>query len=278
MTVLVDVQKSGDNRKITINKVGLKGLKYPVVLEDRTNGKQHTIASINMYVELPHRYRGTHMSRFIEVLNHYHKETVIDNLENLLAELKLKLNADTAYIELEFYYFMKKRAPVSHQESLISYKCKFKASLAKDFCLELTANVPITTICPCSKEISKRGAHNQRTYVTAAITYKDFIWLEELIEIIEQSGSSQIYSLLKREDEKYVTETAYDNPKFVEDVVREVAQKFSADSRITSYKIEAESVESIHNHNAYAMIERSKPLHSPDIPDSQAKLSCEETE
>lgn len=269
MAVLNDVQNSTDNRKITINKVGLKGLKYPIVLQDRANGKQPTIASVNMYVELPHKYRGTHMSRFIEVLNHYHKETLVDNLENLLFELKQKLNADAAYIELEFYYFIKKKAPVSHQESLMSYKSRFKASLGHNYCLELTANVPITTLCPCSKEISNVGAHNQRTYVSATIRYKDFIWLEELIEMIEKSGSSQIYSLLKREDEKYVTETAYANPKFVEDVVREVAQKLSSDPRITFYKVEAESIESIHNHNAYAMVEKSKSpnhqSHSPSI-------------
>lgn len=261
MTVLSDVQNSIDNRKITLDKVGLKSLKYPVVLQDRTNGTQPTVASINMYVELPHKYRGTHMSRFIEVLNHYLQETLIDNLENLLLELKQKLNADAAYIELEFYYFIKKKAPVSHQESLMSYKCKFKASLNDNFCLELTANVPITTLCPCSKALSKAGAHNQRTYVSTTVRYKDFIWLEELIEMVENSGSSQIYALLKREDEKYVTETAYANPKFVEDVVREVAQKLSADPRIIYYKVEAESIESIHNHNAYAMVEKRK---SPD--------------
>ena len=254
MTKYKDIQNQKDKREIKINKVGVKGLKYPIVLEDREFGNQNTTANINMYVELPHHYRGTHMSRFVEILNHYHEETIIDNLQNLLAEMKKKLNADVAYIEMEFHYFIKKKAPVSGLESLMSYQCRFDASFGKEFCFEMSATVPVLTLCPCSKEISKFGAHNQRTYVTAKISYKDFVWLEELIEIIEKSGSSELYSLLKREDEKYLTEKSYENPKFVEDVVREVAKKLKNDNRITSYTIEAESIESIHNHNAYAMV------------------------
>ncbi|MCK4358139.1 MAG: GTP cyclohydrolase I FolE2 [Candidatus Cloacimonetes bacterium] len=258
MTKIKDIQNQTDKREIRINKVGVKGLKYPIILEDRENGKQNSIAKVNMYVELPHQYRGTHMSRFVEILNHYHKETIVENLESLLFEMKKKLNANVAYIELEFLYFIKKKAPVSKEESLMSYKCKFDAHFGNEYIFEMSVTVPVITLCPCSKEISEFGAHNQRTYVTARISYKDFVWLEELIKIIEKSGSSELYSLLKRSDEKYVTEKSYNNPKFVEDLVREVAERLKSDPRITSYKIEAESIESIHNHNAYAMVEGKK--------------------
>lgn len=249
-----DIQNLSDKRKIGINKVGVNGLKYPIVLEDRKQGKQNTVATINMYVELPHHYRGTHMSRFVEILNNYHEETIVDNIENLLTEMKEKLKANVSYIELKFPYFIKKKAPISGQESLMSYNCQFDAHLEKKFVFEMAVTVPVLTLCPCSKEISESGAHNQRTYVTAKITFDEFIWLEELIEIIEKSGSAEVYSLLKREDEKFLTEKSYQNPKFVEDVVREIAKKLKNNNKITSYKVEAESIESIHNHNAYAMV------------------------
>ncbi|MBC8312754.1 MAG: GTP cyclohydrolase I FolE2 [Candidatus Cloacimonetes bacterium] len=254
MKKMKDIQNLSDKRKIGINKVGVNGLKYPIVLEDRKQGKQNTVATINMYVELPHHYRGTHMSRFVEILNNYHEETIVDNIENLLTEMKEKLKANVSYIELKFPYFIKKKAPISGQESLMSYNCQFDAHLEKKFVFEMAVTVPVLTLCPCSKEISESGAHNQRTYVTAKITFDEFIWLEELIEIIEKSGSAEVYSLLKREDEKFLTEKSYQNPKFVEDVVREIAKKLKNNNKITSYKVEAESIESIHNHNAYAMV------------------------
>ena len=210
-----------------------------------------------MYVELPHNFRGTHMSRFIEILHHYHRDIIIDNLEKLLAEMKQKLDADVAYLEMEFPYFIKKAAPVTKEESLSSYQCGFKTSLSDEFVLEMFAKVPVLSLCPCSKEISEFGAHNQRAYITVGIVYKDFVWLEELIEIIENAASSQVYSLLKRPDEKYVTEKSYDNPKFVEDIARDIAIALKNDSRISKFSIEAESIESIHNHNAYAMIKSS---------------------
>ena len=215
------------------------------------------MADINMYVELPHNFRGTHMSRFIEILHHYHRDIIIDNLEKLLAEMKQKLDADVAYLEMEFPYFIKKAAPVTKEESLSSYQCGFKTSLSDEFVLEMFAKVPVLSLCPCSKEISEFGAHNQRAYITVGIVYKDFVWLEELIEIIENAASSQVYSLLKRPDEKYVTEKSYDNPKFVEDIARDIAIALKNDSRISKFSIEAESIESIHNHNAYAMIKSS---------------------
>ncbi|MBL7108286.1 MAG: GTP cyclohydrolase I FolE2 [Candidatus Cloacimonetes bacterium] len=254
MKKMKDIQNLSDKRKIDIDKVGVNGLKYPIVLEDRKQGKQNTVATINMYVELPHHYRGTHMSRFVEILNNYHEETIVDNIENLLTEMKEKLKANVSYIELKFPYFIKKKAPISGQESLMSYNCQFDAHLEKKFVFEMAVTVPVLTLCPCSKEISESGAHNQRTYVTAKITFDEFIWLEELIEIIEKSGSAEVYSLLKREDEKFLTEKSYQNPKFVEDVVREIAKKLKNNNKITSYKVEAESIESIHNHNAYAMV------------------------
>jgi len=254
---LNDIQNQKDTRKIPINKVGVKGLKYPVVLQDRLNGTQNSVADINMYVELPHDFRGTHMSRFVEILHHYHKETIIDNLEKLLQEMKKRLDADVAYLEMEFPYFIKKAAPVTKEESLSSYQCGFKASLSNEFIFEMYAKVPVLSLCPCSKEISKHGAHNQRAYVTVSILYKDFVWLEELIEIIENSASCEVYSLLKRPDEKYVTEKSYDNPKFVEDIARDIAIALKKDVRISNFNIEAESIESIHNHNAFAMITSS---------------------
>lgn len=254
---LNDIQNQKDTRKIPINKVGVKGLQYPIVLQDRINGTQNSVADINMYVELPHNFRGTHMSRFIEILHHYHRDIIIDNLEKLLAEMKQKLDADVAYLEMKFPYFIKKAAPVTKEESLSSYQCGFKTSLSDEFVLEMFAKVPVLSLCPCSKEISEFGAHNQRAYITVGIVYKDFVWLEELIEIIENAASSQVYSLLKRPDEKYVTEKSYDNPKFVEDIARDIAIALKNDSRISKFSIEAESIESIHNHNAYAMIKSS---------------------
>lgn len=249
-----DIQNQKDTRNIFINKVGVKDLKYPVVLEDRENGKQHTVANVNMFVELPRHYRGTHMSRFVEILNNYHRETIIDNLENLLLEMKRKLDAKVAYIEFEFPYFITKKAPVSKKISQMSYQCKFDGSYGDEFIMEMVVKVPVQTLCPCSKEISDFGAHNQRAYVTINAVYSEFIWLEELIEVAERSGSAELYSLLKREDEKYVTEKAYQNPKFVEDVVRNISSELKGNPRIISYKVEADSMESIHNHNAYAMV------------------------
>ncbi len=247
-----DIQNQKDHRKITIDKVGVKSIKYPIIVSDRRNEIQHTVADINFYVELPHSERGTHMSRFVEVLNHYHQEDIINNLDKLLSEIKKSLKADAAYIEISFDYFILKQAPVSKISSYLNYKCFFKASLSSGFDFWIGVKVPVTSLCPCSKEISQYGAHNQRSEVTLAVQYKDFIWLEELIGLIEETGSSEVYSLLKREDEKYVTEQAYNNPMFVEDIVRELTVKLSNDKRILHFEIESENFESIHNHNAYA--------------------------
>ncbi|MDO9578799.1 MAG: GTP cyclohydrolase FolE2 [Candidatus Cloacimonadales bacterium] len=253
----IDIQSLEDKRKITIDKVGVKNVRYPIIVEDRANKIQHTIADLNMFVELPHNHRGTHMSRFIEVLNHFHQENLIGKLPDFLQEMKEALNADASYITLSFPYFIKKKAPVSKTESLLSYRCFFEASLKKDFCLSIGVEVPITTLCPCSKEISDYGAHSQRSNVLVKLIFNEFIWLEEIIELVESSASCEIYPLLKRVDEKFVTEKAYDNPTFVEDVVREITLKLQKDKRIDWFLVESENQESIHNHNAYAKVERN---------------------
>jgi GTP cyclohydrolase IB len=251
-----DVQNETDTRKIVIDKVGVKGLRYPIVVEDREKGVQHTVADLNIYVELPHHLRGTHMSRFVEILHHYHQEALIGNLESFLGELKASLKAEAAYIDISFPYFMTKKAPVSGIASILSYDCVFSASLVDKYDLLIGVIVPVTSLCPCSKEISDFGAHNQRSKITIKVSYEGFVWLEELIELAESTASCEIYSLLKRVDEKYVTEKAYRNPKFVEDTVREITLRLERDPRIKRFFVESENAESIHLHNAYAMISR----------------------
>ncbi|MCF7911846.1 MAG: GTP cyclohydrolase FolE2 [Candidatus Cloacimonetes bacterium] len=247
-----DVQSERDTRKITIDRVGVKNIRYPIVVEDRQNVQQQTVADIALYVDLPEDERGTHMSRFLEVLNEYHKEDIIANLEQFMIDLRQRLGSDTAFAVIDFPYFIEKQAPVSLSRSLLSYQCHFQASLSEVFRLVIGVKVPITTLCPCSKEISENGAHSQRSYVNIQVTLKDFVWLEELIELVEASASCEIYSLLKRSDEKFVTEKAYDNPRFAEDIVREITLKLRQDERITSFRVETENLESIHDHNAYA--------------------------
>jgi len=254
----IDIQSQKDIRNITIDKVGVKNIRYPIIVDDRINGTQNTVADLDICVELPHYHRGTHMSRFIEVLNRFHKESLIKHLKTFLQEIKIALKADAAYTTIKFPYFIKKKAPVSKIESLLSYNCFFEAALKQDYQLTIGVEVPVTSLCPCSKEISEFGAHNQRSLVTLKATLKEFVWLEELIELVESSASCEIYPLLKRIDEKYVTEKAYQNPVFVEDIVRELTLKIDRDSRISSYTIESENFESIHNHNAYAALSRNK--------------------
>lgn len=250
----IDIQNLNDTRKVTIDKVGVKGVKYPIIVEDRTNETQHTIADLDIFVELPHHHRGTHMSRFIEILNEYHQRNVISEIENFVLETKKRLDADSAFVNIAFPYFINKTAPVSAIKSLMSYDCFFIASHRDEFEMQIGVKVPITTVCPCSKEISEYGAHNQRSIVTVTIKYSEYVWLEELIEIVEAAASCELYSLLKRSDEKYVTEKGYDNPKFVEDIVRDVVVELRKDKRITDYSVESENFESIHNHSAYASV------------------------
>ena len=253
-----DVQNEKDYRKINIDKVGVKNIKYPIIVEDRANKYQNTVAEIDIFVDLPHQYRGTHMSRFIEVLNSYHNDNIIDNLEPLLRKIKNKLSSKKAYISIKFPYFILKSAPISQISSLLNYECVFEASLDEIYEFYFGVTVPVTSLCPCSKAISDFGAHNQRAYVSLRVQYNKFVWIEEMIEMIEKSASCEIYPLLKRPDEKYVTEKAYKNPVFVEDIVRSVTDKLRKDSRITFFSVEVESIESIHNHNAFAQVHEDK--------------------
>ena len=257
MKNIKDIQSQPDFRKIAIDKVGVKDISYPIVVLDKKNKFQHTIASVNMYVDLPHHFKGTHMSRFIEILNEHRGEITVKNFPDILAKMKKRFNAQTAHMEVGFPYFIEKAAPVSKAKGLMEYRCRFTGSLGdkKDFVLEIIA--PVTTLCPCSKEISRKGAHNQRGIVKVNLRFKGFIWIEDIIKIVEASASSPVYSLLKRPDERYVTEHAYDNPRFVEDVVREVASKLEALKGIIWFSIEAENLESIHNHSAYAYLEKT---------------------
>lgn len=255
---LHDVQRLRDTRRVPINKVGVKDISYPIMVMDKNRAFQHTVARINMYVDLPHHFKGTHMSRFIEILNTYREKIALDKMETILGKMKEKLGASSAHLEIEFPYFIEKQAPVSGAKSLMEYTCAFNATLAEEFDFILGVKVPVTSLCPCSKELARYGAHNQRSIMTVQVRYREFIWIEDLIEIIESCGSSPVYSLLKREDEKFVTESAYENPRFVEDMVREATLKLNAMTNITWFSVEAENYESIHKHSAYAAVEREK--------------------
>jgi GTP cyclohydrolase I len=239
---MIDVQSQKDHRNIEIDKVGVKNIRYPITVRDKENGTQQTVASINMYVNLPHDHKGTHMSRFIEVLSEYRRQISLENFSRILDELKNRLNAESAHMEITFPYFITKKAPISGTEGLMEYVCTFTGSVSRskgrDLAIEL--RIPIATVCPCSKEISEYGAHNQRGEVRVSLRFKKFLWI------------------LKRNDEKFITEKGYENPMFVEDVVREIALKLEADPNITWFAIDSENFESIHNHSAYAYIERQK--------------------
>jgi GTP cyclohydrolase I len=255
-----DIQNHKDNRNIDIDQVGVKGIRYPITVLDKDMGQQQTVAKINMYVNLPRYYKGTHMSRFVEILNEHSRRISLQNFSQILEEMKKRLDAESAHMEITFPYFIKKAAPVTGSEGLMEYKCTFKGSLNKGSDLVIMIHVPISTLCPCSKEISDYGAHNQRGEVRLQIRFKKFVWIEDLIKLVEQSASSEVFSVLKREDEKYVTERAYNNPAFVEDIVREIAFKLEKDPNITWFAVESENYESIHNHNAYAYIEKHKNM------------------
>jgi len=252
-----DVQSSADSRHIAIDKVGIKDIRHPVKIRDRSGGDQHTIANFNMYVNLPHNFKGTHMSRFVEILNLHEREITVDSFKEMLLEMTNKLEAESGHIEMTFPYFMNKAAPITKVKSLLDYEVTFTGEIHDGTpSLTIKVVVPVTSLCPCSKKISAYGAHNQRSHVTVSIKAKGFIWIEDLIEMIEQQASCELYGLLKRPDEKYVTERAYDNPKFVEDMVRDVAAVLNNDERIFAYTVESENFESIHNHSAYAYIEK----------------------
>jgi len=249
-----DIQNSIDKRNIKINQVGIRNIRYPITLLDKTNNIQHSIASINMYVSLSELFKGTHMSRFVEILNESHNNINHKKIMDILQKMKTKLHAREAYIELFFPYFLEKYAPVSNQKALMSYDCAIFAKSGQDTKIDIQVRVPVTTLCPCSKAISKNGAHNQRSFIKLRATLSHFIWIEDLVMIAEKSASCPIWPLLKRPDEKYVTEAAYKKPMFAEDVVRDAAQLLNEDSRISAFRVEVENMESIHAHNAYALI------------------------
>ncbi len=258
-TSIADVQNSADIRRIAIDKVGIKDIRHPVRVRDRSNGEQHTIASFNMYVNLPHNFKGTHMSRFVEILNSHEREISVESFHEMLSEMAERLEAEAGHIEMSFPYFVSKKAPVTGVQSLMDYDVTFIGEIRKGKpIMSVKVVVPVTSLCPCSKEISAYGAHNQRSHVTVQVRTKGFLWVEEIIDLVEGQASCELYGLLKRPDEKYITERAYDNPKFVEDMVRDVAMKLNCDDRVASYIVESENFESIHNHSAYALIERNK--------------------
>ncbi len=250
-----DVQSSADTRQLAIDQVGIKSIRHPVRVRDRSGGVRHTVASFNMYVHLPHNFKGTHMSRFVEILNSHEGEISVESFEDMLRHMVKRLEADAGHIEMTFPYFIDKAAPVSGVRSLMDYEVTITGELtAQEYVQSMTVVVPVTSLCPCSKKISEYGAHNQRSHVTLTVRTRGFVWIEELVRVAEEEASCELYGLLTRPDEKYVTERAYDNPKFVEDMVRDVAGRLQADPRVVSFVVESENFESIHNHSAYALI------------------------
>ena len=253
---MIDIQNQFDDRNIPIDKVGIKNLRYPITVLDKGSGIQHTVALINMYVDLPNEYKGTHMSRFVELLHLLKPEVSLKKISSILLQMKSHLNAASAHIEVTFPYFIKKKAPVSKIPGFMDYTCKFTGTSSAEDEIDLISEVivPISSVCPCSKEISDAGAHNQRGRVQLRTRFKKFIWLEDMIKLVEQAASCEVYSVLKRVDEKAVTEKGYANPKFVEDIVRDIALELKADNNIIWFSVSAENFESIHNHSAYAQI------------------------
>ena len=254
-----DVQAGGDTRRVAIDRVGVKNVTYPIRLRTKDGSEQTTVAKINMYVSLPHYQKGTHISRFLEVLNAQTSEPLTpEMIPGIARAICEKLNAETAHFEAEFTYFVKKAAPVTGMPGLMDYQVRFECTTngTTDFIMSVAA--PATSLCPCSKEISEYGAHNQRCRIEAKVKTDGMLWIEELVELLEKAASCPVFAVLKRPDEKWVTERAYENPKFVEDIVRDLAVTLEADRRITWYEINSENFESIHSHNAYAQITRDK--------------------
>jgi GTP cyclohydrolase I len=257
---MIDVQNQPGSTGIDIDKVGVSDVSYPIEVLDKRNNKQAATATVNMYVDLPHHFKGTHMSRFIEVLNEYRGEITVRNMSEILREIARSLEAKSAHMEIGFKYFIEKEAPVSKAKSLMGYDCRFVGSYTQgngeDFVLEVT--VPVMNLCPCSKEISSTAAHNQRSEVVVKLRFNDFIWIEDVVSMVESAASCDLYALLKRPDEKYVSERAYENPRFVEDIVRIIAGELMKESKVDWFSVRSKNFESIHNHNAYAYVERDK--------------------
>ena len=252
---LRDVHSERDSRRLALDRAGVKGLRYPICVLDRARGLQHTVAEIDMSVSVPHKRKGAHMSRFVELLNRHRREIDIRKFRGLCAELRKDHDADAAHVEVKFPYFIEKKAPVTGSVGLLDYSCTFGASVTRDdHDLWVALDVPVTTLCPCSKAISRHGAHNQRSLVAVRVWFEKFFWIEDLIALVEESASCDLYALLKRPDEKYVTERAWERPRFVEDLVREVGTRLRQDPNFGRWEVEAESFESIHAHSAYASL------------------------
>ncbi|MGV3617983.1 MAG: GTP cyclohydrolase FolE2 [Fimbriimonas sp.] len=261
---LVDIQNSADVRNIAIDRVGVRKVKYPIHVRERDNGMQRTVGDFTLTVDLPHEYKGTHMSRFLEVLGEHNHDISATTIPDILTMLRQRLKAETAHLQVRFTYFREKAAPVTGKVGMMGYECGFSATGGSTDCFQVLLTVPVTTLCPCSKEISAYGAHNQRGYVSLKIQPDGMLWLEDVIDLVESVASAPLYPVLKRPDEKYVTELAYENPRFVEDMVREVALALDAHPNVRGYEIEVENHESIHDHNAYAYLKREKT--QPDAP------------
>ncbi|MCL4131527.1 UNVERIFIED_CONTAM: hypothetical protein GTU68_026297, partial [Idotea baltica] len=256
-----DVQGLIDSREIPINRVGIKDISHPITIQNKDGSSSASIATFSMSVSLPEDQKGTHMSRFLEMLNE--TETIISakKFHRLLIDMVERLEAQNGYIEMQFPYFLEKTAPVSKVKSLMDYQVSLVGQIENghiDSTLEVT--IPVKSLCPCSKKISEYGAHNQRSHLTVGINCSNSLWLDELIKSVEAQASAELYAILKRPDEKYITEQAYNNPKFVEDVVRDVANEFDNNDKITRYFVHAENFESIHNHSAFAVIEHDKTV------------------
>lgn len=254
-----DIRSQTASCPVAIDKVGVRGVRYPIVLKDKNHRRQHTVATISMFVDLPRHQRGTYMGRFIEILSRYHRELDVHKVGRLLREVRRRFAAGSAHLEMEFPYFIEKSAPVSGAKAHMDYRCWIAASLQKRFRLRMGAAVPVTTLCPCSKEMVGAGGHNQRAEIRATVEIGGFLWLEDLIDLLEDCGSCEVFSLLEREDERHVTSAALDNPALVEDVVRRVAAKLDVHPLVAGYEVAVESFESIHHHEAYAFISRLAP-------------------
>ena len=258
-TSLADVQAHPDTRKVPISRVGVQNIRFPIAVKDRQKSAQHTVGTIDMSVDLPHHFKGTHMSRFMEILNSHDEVISGDALPEILRTMRERLHARTAHLRISFPYFMEKAAPVTGSAGLLSYDCAFDASSGATDDFILTVKVPVTTLCPCSREISARGAHNQRSMVTVQTRFDGELWIEDVVALVDESASCELYPVLKRADEKWVTEHAYDNPRFVEDLVREITLRLRALDQVTWFSVHVVNFESIHEHDAYAQVEEPSP-------------------
>ena len=259
LSPIADVQSTADTRQIAICRVGIRSIRHPARIAGADGAVSHTVANFTMTVGLPDNVKGTHMSRFVEILETNDEPVSVKNFASLVERMLKRLEANEGRIEMRFPYFVSKAAPISGVKSLLDYEVELVGDAADGrVATTLKVVVPVTSLCPCSKEISAYGAHNQRSHVTITVRASEAIAIEDLIRVAEDNASAELYGLLKRPDEKFVTERAYDNPKFVEDMVRDVAARLNADERIEGYVVESENFESIHNHSAYALIERDK--------------------